>query len=99
VTISYNGGTGNDVTLTLVPLLGDFNRDGTVDAADYVVWQKTGTGGQQGYDDWRANFGKSAPSFGLAAPAANLILSIPEPASLVTVLVGMVTVSAWRKRK
>ena len=38
---------------------GDFNLDGKVDAADYVVWRKTGTGGEQGYQAWRANFGSS----------------------------------------
>ena len=39
-------------------LLGDFNNNGTVDAADYVVWRKT-DGTQPGYDQWRANFGTS----------------------------------------
>jgi endonuclease/exonuclease/phosphatase family metal-dependent hydrolase len=39
-------------------LLGDFNQDGTVDAADYVVWRKT-DGTPAGYDEWRANFGAS----------------------------------------
>ena len=48
-TISYVGGDGNDVVLNLVPLLGDFNSDGTVDMRDYVVWRKTGTNGRQGY--------------------------------------------------
>jgi hypothetical protein len=40
---------------------GDHNHNGTVDAADYVVWRKNpaGFGGQQGYNDWRANFGES----------------------------------------
>ena len=38
---------------------GDFNADGRVDAADYVVWRKNG-GTRQEYDAWRANFGQSA---------------------------------------
>ncbi len=42
----------------------DYNGDGTVDAADYVVWRKTGINGQQGYDDWRANFGATEPGIG-----------------------------------
>ena len=29
-------------------LVGDYNHDGVVDAADYVVWRKTGINGQQG---------------------------------------------------
>ena len=38
---------------------GDFNRDGTVDAADYVLWRRTG-GSQDDYETWRAHFGQSA---------------------------------------
>jgi hypothetical protein len=36
---------------------GDYNGNGVVDAADYVVWRDTG-GSQAAYDLWRANFGK-----------------------------------------
>jgi hypothetical protein len=39
-------------------LAGDYNHNGVVDAADYVVWRK-GTGSQSEYDIWRANFGHS----------------------------------------
>jgi len=39
-------------------LLGDFNRDHRVDAADYVVWRKQ-DGSQSGYDEWRNNIGRS----------------------------------------
>ena len=99
VTISYVGGTGNDVTLNLVALLGDYNRDGTVDAADYVVWRKTGINGQQGYDDWRANFGKSAPSFGLSIPGESLSAQVPEPAAWMTVAIGMSLLSIRRKSR
>lgn len=35
---------------------GDYNDDGVVDAADYVVWRRD-DGTQEGYDAWRANFG------------------------------------------
>ena len=47
-------------SIPLPPLTGDYNNNGVVDAADYVLWRKTDTGGQQGYDDWRANFGRMA---------------------------------------
>ena len=58
----------NSVTLS-VALPGDFNDDGTVDAADYVVWRKT-DGTQIGYDTWRAHFGETAGERcgGLALP-------------------------------
>jgi hypothetical protein len=39
---------------------GDYNGDGTVDAADYVVWRKI-DGTQGGYNAWRTNFGRSGP--------------------------------------
>jgi hypothetical protein len=89
VTISYVGGTGNDVTLNLVALAGDFNQDGTVGPADYVVWRKTGINGQQGYNDWRANFGKSAPSFGLSVPGESLITQVPEPSAWMAIAIGI----------
>ena len=53
VTISYLAGTGNDVALSLIALLGDYNFNGVVDTADYVVWRNTGINGEQGYLDWR----------------------------------------------
>jgi len=43
----------------LAPIAGDFNHDGSVDAADYVVWRKFG-GFQASYGAWRANFGSPA---------------------------------------
>ena len=45
-------------------LPGDYNQNGTVDAADYVVW-RNGLGTtytQTDYDVWRANFGTTAGS-------------------------------------
>jgi len=37
---------------------GDFNGDGTVDAADYVEWRKNG-GNPDDYNAWKANFGNT----------------------------------------
>jgi hypothetical protein len=49
--------------ITVAPgLPGDFNHDGSVDAADDVVWRKDDINGQPGYGDWRANFGRTAAS-------------------------------------
>jgi hypothetical protein len=99
VTISYVGGTGNDVTLNLVALLGDYNQDGTVGPADYVIWRKTGINGQQGYNDWRANFGKSAPSFGLSIPGNSLIAQVPEPSAWLAIAIGMYLFSICRANR
>jgi hypothetical protein len=69
------------------PLTGDFNYDGAVDAADYVVWRKTlssiddlradGDGDadvdQDDYSVWRANVGAVAPG----PPEAPAVASPP----------------------
>jgi hypothetical protein len=71
-----------------VGVTGDYNGDGTVNAADYTVWRNTrnGTGpglaadgnndnvvNQLDYDVWKANFGSSG--LGLALEFA----AVPEP--------------------
>jgi hypothetical protein len=58
---------------------GDYNNDGTVDAADYVLWRKnpTGNGGPGGYTTWVENFAEASPgSGGLSAG------TVPEPSIL-----------------
>jgi hypothetical protein len=68
------------VTVTSV-LYGDFNGDGVVDMADYVVL-RNGLGTrytQSDYNTWRSHFGKSAG--GVAGASA--IAVVPEPATLV----------------
>lgn len=68
---SYTGGTEFEAP----DLDGDYNADGKVDAADYVVWRKTDINGQQGYDDWRENFGRP-PGVGTGFADGG---AIPEP--------------------
>ncbi len=46
-------------------LPGDFNGDGTVDAADYVVWRKNGAMPEQN-QQWQSNYGRSSGAGGLA---------------------------------
>jgi hypothetical protein len=92
--------SGNNVTgLTITAgLSGDFNNDGAVDAADYVVWRKNFDGDQAKYFAWRANFGASlGPSSGSALPSAEpLSAAVPEPATLV--LMNLVA-AAWCLRR
>lgn len=87
----------------LATMPGDYNRNGAVDAADYVVWRntqgQTGTGlaadgnGDEmidtgDYNVWRGNFGAITPSgAGLAAIRA-IGPAVPEPTSLVLLLLG-----------
>src|SRR3954464_1357749 len=51
-------------------LTGDYNGNGTVDAADYVLWRKTpgSFGGAGGYTTWRANFGNVGGGAGGPTP-------------------------------
>jgi serralysin len=64
-------------------LTGDYNRDGIVDAADYIVWRK-GLGTtftQNDYNVWRANFGHTALGAGSGSGAiANA--AVPEPTTM-----------------
>jgi len=60
---------------------GDFNSDGNVDSADYVVWRKNG-GPAQDYDDWFENFGSGSGSGGsdvVPEPAAFVLLAMVIP--------------------
>jgi hypothetical protein len=60
----------------------DYNRDGVIDAADYVVWRKNDGNNPDGYNTWRANFGNTAGS-GAAAADSRAPSAVPEPSSLV----------------
>jgi hypothetical protein len=70
------------------PLEGDYNADGTVDAADYTIWRKSvgttvelpndptgGTIGESQYATWKANFGVTGGG-GAGGQAA-----VPEPSA------------------
>ena len=88
--------TGGSVRIAdvLVTSPADYNRNGAVDAADYVAWRETvgqmgadlvadGNGNGQvdadDYDVWRANFGRTS---GATAGLPSSALSVPEPASI-----------------
>jgi hypothetical protein len=82
-------GNGEAWMARLVPLLpGDFSNDGTVDAADYVVWRKNPNGEQSMYEVWRANFGASlgVGAASRAAPSPPRLggpsAAVPEPTAL-----------------
>jgi T5SS/PEP-CTERM-associated repeat protein len=70
-------------------LAGDFNRDGSVDAADYVVWRRNPSGNAfvdtTNYQTWRANFGRTAEQ---------LVESthVPEPSAFA--LIGTMLIAA-----
>jgi autotransporter-associated beta strand protein len=79
------------------PLVGDFNDDGSVDAADYIVWRKT-DGTPTDYSDWRANFGRTSPGAG-SASALSGDSAVPEPSAVVMLSLGIAGVVAWRHKR
>jgi hypothetical protein len=72
---------------------GDFNRDGSVDAADYLVWRQ-GLGAVFGEADiniWRSHFGQHVGT------ASNLRTAIPEPAPWKLVLASLLCMILTQK--
>jgi hypothetical protein len=80
------------LTPNVVTLDGDFNMDGSVDAADYVMWRKNG-GSTADYNLWRTNFGRTAGSGGGAGSA------VPEMGSGVLVVIALLTGGCCRRRR
>jgi hypothetical protein len=66
---------------------GDFNGDGAVDAADYTVWRdgESPDSTAAGYALWAANFDQSAANGSEANP-------VPEPVTLLLVLMALAAV-------
>lgn len=87
--LAWNIHYSADAVMLSIGLKGDFNHDGLVNAADYVVWRKTGIDGPTGYNTWRAHFGQVANGVGTSAMGSN----VPEPTSLVLCL--MLAAIVW----
>lgn len=90
-------GTGAFDFNIVLALGGDYNNDGSVDAADYVVWRKNG-GSPEEYNEWRANFGKSLEN-GAAAGESLSSGTVPEPSSLMICGLLIAYVAAGRIRR
>jgi serralysin len=82
-------------------LTGDYNHNGKVDAADYLIWRNTvgktglalaadgngnGTVDSADYGLWKANFGASAGSGAGGSPVADS--TVPEPAAALLAAIG-----------
>jgi hypothetical protein len=99
-----------NVAVAPIVLLGDYNEDGAVNAADYTVYRhrKAGIGGTtlpndagasgvtiEDYLYWKAHYGETLGSgSSLVDPTTN----VPEPAALVLCLLAVAILSAGRRR-
>jgi hypothetical protein len=72
---------------------GDFNSDGIVDAADYVVWRKDPnlSTPPADYATWSQNFGQSLGSGSQSGV-------VPEVATLWSLVIGALVLSTARRR-
>jgi hypothetical protein len=94
--VRHNGEILRIAAATITSNSGDFNNDGTIDAADYVVW-RDGLGAfytQNDYDVWRAHFGQTAGSgatvYPLGPSAEPLSAAVPEPATTLLCLLSII---------
>jgi autotransporter-associated beta strand protein len=90
--IDYSGGGGQIVSLR-AGLPGDYNANGTVDAADYTVWRNglDTKFSQHDYQVWRNNYGESGNGHGSAH------IAVPEPASASLLLLSL-AIGVGRRR-
>ena len=94
-------------TFIPLPLVGDYNQDGVVDAADYAKWRNNvgaafipnrdpsnaGVIGQADYNTWRAHYGQTVLGVTGSASAA-----VPEPTA-VGLACWLVVGAAWYPRR
>jgi hypothetical protein len=90
--LSLNG------TISVGGVIGDYNHDGAVEAADYTLWRDSlgstnnlaadgnagGMIGARDCDAWNAHFGQSAPARGASAST-----TAPELAAVWMLLIGL----------
>jgi hypothetical protein len=82
-----------DAAILPQPVEGDYNGNGTVDAADYVLWRKDPGafgGDPAGYNTWRTNFGRASGA------GANLT-AVPEPTSIGLLLLCLAPLTMARR--
>ena len=107
VDIPFQTANFDDFSLIAV-VAGDYNGDGNVDAADYVLWRNNvgttnplandligGTIGDAQYNQWRSHFGQTAGS----GSGTSAIAAVPEPTTLILFAAALVSCSIASNRK
>lgn len=104
--LTVTTGSVEYVAVTAPGVPGDYDNDGTVNAADYVVYRDRvgmpsdlpndfigGTIDDDQYNQWRANFGKTSSG----GPAIGAAL-VPEPATLGLLVIAAIAGAIPRRR-
>jgi hypothetical protein len=96
----------SDLSTVAAGVAGDFNNNGVVDAADYVVWRNAGatdtlpndptagTVDATDYATWKANFGKTPSGSGSLTGG-----TVPEPTAGVLGLIAMMAVTIFSRKR
>lgn len=105
----FDNASLNLLTPDVVAVPGDYNKNGVVDAADYVVYRKTlgqtgaglpADGNGNGsidtgdYTFWRARFGNIS-----GAGSGSLAAAVPEPGAWASALFGLVIAAGLMRRR
>jgi hypothetical protein len=99
----YGSNTSFNLKISAAGVPGDYNGNGIVDAADYVLWRKGGPLQNEvdspgivnvaDYSAWRARFGSTSGS-----GSTFEITSIPEAATVTLLIFGLLTIPLCHKR-
>jgi autotransporter-associated beta strand protein len=84
----------SSITLQAAGLPGDYNFDGVVDSADYVVWRKGPGYLPMHYDLWRTHFGEPSGS----GSGTSTTSQVPEPAAVILFVLGLLPLLGRRNR-
>lgn len=109
---NQNGSYELRLQIQLVGLVGDYNKNNVVDAADYVVWRDTlnqvgqnlpadgngnGSVDPGDYTVWKMNLGRTASGLSSGAALSNGA-AVPEPSCVVLILGAIAGVVVVRRR-
>ena len=107
VNISYAGGTGNDVVLTLTSgASADFNLDGVVDGSDFLAWQRgfgTASGATPQIGDANSDGAVDASDLSVwrdqfGVPATE-VAGVPEPSAVTLSIVATCWAGLSQRRR